>query len=63
MRFLGSVLIILGLVSAAVSFLDMNFIFLTWINTWGETIGWVIRGGFVLLGVILYVAGKPSDEE
>ena len=63
MRFLGSVLIILGVVSAAVSFLDMEFIFLTWINTWGETIGWTIRGGFVLLGVILYIAGKPADEE
>lgn len=63
MRFLGVILIVVGLLSAGVSFLDMNFIFLTWINQWGENVGWIIRGGMVFLGLILYFAGKPTDQE
>ena len=63
MRFIGVVIIVIALVSAGVYFLDMNFIFLTWVNHWGENIGWVIRGGMVLLGLILYFAGKPTDKE
>ncbi len=63
MRFLGVILIVVGLVSAGVYFLNMNFIFLTWINKWGATTGWIIRGGMVLLGLILYFLGKSSEEE
>lgn len=63
MRFFGGLLIAIGLLSAGLYFLDMNFLFLNWINRWGETTGWLIRGGVVVLGVILYFVGKPSDQE
>jgi len=63
MRFLGTIFIVVGVLSAAVYFLDMNFIFLKWIDNWGSSIAWSIRGGMVLLGLILYFAGKPSEEE
>lgn len=63
MRFFGGILIAIGLLSAALYFASMNFIFLKWINHWGSNVGWWIRGGLVLLGIILYIAGKPSDEE
>jgi hypothetical protein len=63
MRFSGGILIVIGLISAALHFASMNFIFLNWINNWGFNVAWGIRGGLVLLGIILYFAGKPSDEE
>jgi hypothetical protein len=37
--------------------------FLNWINNWGSGVAWGIRGGIILLGLIMYIAGKPSDEE
>ncbi len=63
MRFFGAFLIILGALSTALFFLDMNFIFLNWINTWGSQIGWGIRGFMILLGIVLYIVGKAADEE
>lgn len=63
MRFLGTIFIVVGLLSAGVYFLKMNFIFLQWIDNWGSNIAWGIRGAMVLVGIILYVAGKPTEEE
>lgn len=54
---------VVGLLSGAVYFLGMNFIFLNWINNWGPNVAWAIRGGIVMLGLIMYIAGKPSEEE
>lgn len=63
MRFFGGFLAAIGLLSAALYFLDMNFIFLNWINKWGPGVAWSIRGGLIVVGLLLYVLGKPSDEE
>ena len=63
MRFFGAFIMVVGLLSAAVYFLGMNFVFLNWINNWGPGVAWAIRGGIVVLGLIMYIAGKPSDEE
>lgn len=63
MRFFGGLLIAIGLISAALFFLNMNFIFLKWINRWGDMTGWIIRGGIVLIGLVLYILGKPPEEE
>ena len=63
MRFFGGLLAVIGLLAVVLHFLNMNFIFLTWINKWGSTIAWVIRGGIIVLGAVLYFTGKPSDRE
>lgn len=63
MRFFGAFIAVVGLLSSAVHFLGMNFMFLNWINNWGSGVAWGIRGGIILLGLIMYIAGKPSDEE
>jgi len=63
MRFFGAFIMVVGLLSGAVYFLGMNFIFLNWINNWGPNVAWAIRGGIVMLGLIMYIAGKPSEEE
>ncbi len=63
MRFLGVLLIIIGVGSSLLFLLDMNFLFFQWINRWGTDIGWIIRGGVVVLGIILFILGKPSGEE
>ena len=61
MRTLGILLFILGVFSTALFFLDMNFIFLNWINNWGPDKAWMIRGGIILLGILFYVFGKRSE--
>ena len=63
MRFFGAVLIVVAVLSAALFFLKMNFMFLNWINTWGPEVGWGIRGFMLLLGIVLFIVGKAADEE
>jgi hypothetical protein len=63
MRFLGVSLIFIGVFSILWNFFGMNLIFLQWIDQWGETMAWMIRGAFIVLGAILYFLGKPSDKE
>lgn len=61
MRTLGIYIAIIGILSIGLHFLDMNFIFLKWINQWGETNGWLIRGGITVLGVMLYFVGSRKE--
>ncbi|MBK9982591.1 MAG: hypothetical protein IPP15_09215 [Saprospiraceae bacterium] len=61
MRTLGVVLLVAGILSSALYFLHMNFMFLNWINTWGPDMAWMIRGGIIVLGIIFYFLGKRSD--
>lgn len=61
MRFFGILLLIIGFLSIIFHFLDMNFIFLNWIDKWGTQTGWIIRGGITLLGIILWLVGKKDQ--
>jgi hypothetical protein len=61
MRTLGFLLLVLGIGSSVVTFMDMEMRLLGWINNWGEEVAWGIRGGCVLLGLVLIAAGKKKD--
>ncbi len=63
MRFWGGLIMAFGILSGVVSLMDMHFIFLKWIENWGSGIAWAIRGGMVVIGLIMYIAGKPAAEE
>jgi hypothetical protein len=58
MKELGLGLLLVGLVSLVLPFLGMKFMFLTWIEQWGSTVAWLIRGGILLLGAILWFGTK-----
>ncbi|MEP6646957.1 MAG: hypothetical protein ABJC12_07700 [Saprospiraceae bacterium] len=63
MRTLGTLLLLVGIVSTILYFLHMNFIFLRWVDQRGPGIGWLIRSGLLVLGIIFYFVGTPSEEE
>ncbi|WP_298420477.1 hypothetical protein [uncultured Kordia sp.] len=63
MRTIGTYLAIFGIGSIILYFFDMQFRLLMWIDMWGESAGWAIRIGMIVLGAILFVIGKPSEEE
>lgn len=63
MRSLGFLLLVLGVGSIVVQFMDMEMRLLAWINTWGEGVAWGIRGGLVVLGLILLKAGKSKAKK
>ena len=63
MKELGLGLLIIGLISLVLPLINPNvhYVFLTWINTWGPTVAWGIRGGITLLGLVLWLGFKNRD--
>ncbi len=61
MRQFALLLLVLGIGSCVVHFMEMEMKLLRWINTWGEGPAWGIRGGLIGLGLLLFlVGGKKS---
>lgn len=59
---LGGFLAISGIISCILYFIDYQLKILAWIDTWGVTLGWVIRIGLVVIGVLLFfIAGQKAN--
>jgi hypothetical protein len=58
---LGIYLAIFGLVSIVLSFLNMNLKILIWIDMWGETMGWTIRIGMIVVGLLIAFLSFKRD--
>jgi hypothetical protein len=61
MKELGLGLLIIGLVSLLLPLLGMKFMFLNWIDQWGNTVSWAIRGGITALGLLLFMVYRNRD--
>lgn len=62
MKNFGAFIALLGIASIALFFFDYELKILGWISTWGENIAWAIRGGFVVIGAVIWFMA-PSDKE
>ena len=63
MRLLGLLLLVLGIGSTVAYFLEMESAVIHWIGNWGPEVAWAIRGGMVLVGLLLVMAGKKGDKK
>jgi|CXWL01.1.fsa_nt_gi hypothetical protein len=61
MKSLGVWLIIFAIGSTLLPLIGMQFILVAWIETWGPTVAWVIRGAMVALGLALIAGAKRND--
>ena len=63
MKELGLGLLIIGLISLVLPLINPNvhYVFLTWIDKWGPTVAWGIRGGITLLGLVLWLGFRNKD--
>lgn len=58
----GGTLFFFGVGSMVLSFLNMQFVILAWIDLWGPTAGWAIRIGMAVVGGIMWLVGKPPQQ-
>ena len=56
---IGSYMAIFGAGSIILSFFNVEFRILMWIESWGPTVAWAIRIGLLVLGLILIFVGRP----
>ena len=59
MRSFGIFLLVMAVGSALLPMIGMQFILVAWVDTWGATIGWVIRGIMAVVGLgLIGLAGR-----
>jgi len=63
MRNIGSTLLFFGIGSIVLNYIDMQFIILSWIDMWGPTVGWIIKGAMILVGAILFFASRKEEAQ
>ena len=63
MKTAGIYLLIAGIGSIILNLIGYNFSLLMWIDNWGETVGWAIRGGAAVVGTILVLIGMKMESE
>ena len=52
-----------GVGSILLNLIGYEFALLMWIDMWGQTIGWVIRGAVIVIGAVLFFVGNSGDSE
>ena len=62
MKNIGGTLFFFGFGSIVLFFLNMEFILLAWIEMWGPSVAWVIRGALAIVGGILWLIGRKQEE-
>lgn len=58
MKNAGVWLMIFGFGSMALNFFGLEFTLLMWIDNWGPSVGWAIRAGVAIVGVVLFLMGS-----
>jgi len=62
MKSAGVWLMIFGFGSMALNFLGLEFVILSWIDSWGANVGWGIRGALAVVGVVLFVLASRGAQ-
>ena len=60
---LGGVLALLGIGSILLKFMGYNFLVLSFIDYFGDTLGWFLRVALVMVGALLYFKYQVDDDE
>lgn len=61
MQNIGFYLVIFGAGSILLNLFGYEFSILMWIDNWGETVGWAIRGSAIVIGAILWMLGRNQE--
>lgn len=60
----GIALALMGVASIILSVFNYNLRLLAWVDLWGDTMGWVIRIGLIVIGgTLFFVYGRGVEDE
>ena len=62
MKSIGSLLLFLGVGTIVLNLFGYEFMLLSWIDNWGEGVGWAIRGVVIVAGGILFLLGWKAEK-
>jgi hypothetical protein len=61
MKSLGMWMVILALGSFLMHMANMDFILISWMDSWGESTGIVLRVVTAVVGAVLFVVGRKRE--
>jgi hypothetical protein len=62
MKNIGGLMILLGAGSIVLGYVGYEFSVLMWVDNWGSTVGWLIRGALILVGAILWLQRSKMED-
>lgn len=63
MKKIGTYLLIGGIGSILLNQFGYEFTLLSWIDSWGASVGWAIRGGAIAVGTALFLVGMKQEQQ
>lgn len=63
MKNIGSLLLLFGIGSIVLNLVGYEFKLLMWVDNWGETVGWAIRGAMIVAGAALFFLAPSAESE
>jgi hypothetical protein len=60
---LGATLFVFGAMSCLLKLVGYDLILVMWVDLWGATIGWVIRGALIVGGLALWAYEAIQEED
>ena len=60
---IGAFIALAGVISCVLHLIGMNLRILMWINEWGTGVGWGIRVGLIVLGVLMMVIASKAKSD
>ena len=61
MKSIGGWMVLFGVGSFVLGLIGYEFSLLMWIDNWGTTMGYVIRGALVVIGGALWLMGDKAE--
>ncbi len=63
LRNIGYILTVIGVLLIVFPMIGLLPVIYDWAYTWGENISWVIRIGFIVLGLVLMFMGREEPRD
>ena len=61
MKNIGGLMVLLGAGWFVLGLFGYEFTLLMWVDNWGPTVGWVIRGVLIVVGAALWFMGDKQE--
>jgi len=61
MKNIGGLMVLFGAGSLVLGMIGFEFSLMMWVDNWGTTVGYVIRGALIVVGGALWLMGNSAE--
>jgi len=61
MKSIGGLMVLFGAGSLVLGLIGFEFKLMMWVDNWGTTVGYVIRGALIVVGGALWFMGESAE--